>query len=212
MKEKIRELLQQGDVKFPRLLLLNYKNMELTETELIMLIYLLNIEDLEFNPNQIGKDLSIGLQEVMNNIESLINKNIIKLESKKIGSIRKEIINLDNLYDKLLYLIINEEKETKEVDIFTTFESEFGRTLAPMEYEIINSWLDTGYDKELIISALKEAVFNGVFKLNYIDKILYEWNKKGIKTPKDIEKDKVKYSKKKEEKKELYDYNWLEDE
>ncbi len=212
MKEKIRELLQQGDIKFPRLLLLNYKNMELTETELIMLIYLLNIEDLEFNPNQIGKDLSIGLQEVMNNIESLINKNIIKLESKKIGSIRKEIINLDNLYDKLLYLIINEEKETKEVDIFTTFESEFGRTLAPMEYEIINSWLDTGYDKELIISALKEAVFNGVFKLNYIDKILYEWNKKGIKTPKDIEKDKVKYSKKKEEKKELYDYNWLEDE
>ena len=212
MKEKIRELLQQGDIKFPRLLLLNYKNMELTETELIMFIYLLNIEDLEFNPNQIGKDLSIGLQEVMNNIESLINKNIIKLESKKIGSIRKEIINLDNLYDKLLYLIINEEKETKEVDIFTTFESEFGRTLAPMEYEIINSWLDTGYDKELIISALKEAVFNGVFKLNYIDKILYEWNKKGIKTPKDIEKDKVKYSKKKEEKKELYDYNWLEDE
>ena len=98
------------------------------------------------------------------------------------------------------------------MDIFTTFESEFGRTLAPMEYEIINSWLDTGYDKELIISALKEAVFNGVFKLNYIDKILYEWNKKGIKTPKDIEKDKVKYSKKKEEKKELYDYNWLEDE
>lgn len=212
MKEKIRELLQQGDVKFPRLLLLNYKNMELTETDLIMLIYLLNIEDLEFNPNQIGKDLSIGLQEVMINIESLINKNVIKLESKKIGSIRKEMINLDNLYDKLLYLIINEEKETKEVDIFTTFESEFGRTLAPMEYEIINSWLDTGYDKELIISALKEAVFNGVFKLNYIDKILYEWNKKGIKTPNDIEKDKANYSKKKEEKKELYDYNWLEDE
>jgi DnaD/phage-associated family protein len=83
---------------------------------------------------------------------------------------------------------------------------------SPMEYEIINSWLDTGYDKELIISALKEAVFNGVFKLNYIDKILYEWNKKGIKTPNDIEKDKVNYSKKKEEKKELYDYNWLEDE
>ena len=212
MKEQIRELLQQGDVKFPRLLLLNYKNMELTEIELIILIYLLNINDLEFNPNLISKDLNINLQEVMINIESLINKNVIKLESKKIGSIRKEMINLDNLYDKLLYLIINEEKETKEVDIFTTFESEFGRTLAPMEYEIINSWLDTGYDKELIISALKEAVFNGVFKLNYIDKILYEWNKKGIKTPKDIEKDKTKYSKKKEEKKELYDYNWLEDE
>lgn len=81
-----------------------------------------------------------------------------------------------------------------------------------MEYEIINSWIDSGYSEELIIAALKEAVYNGVFKLNYIDKILYEWGKKGIKSIQDIEKEKTKFQSKKEEKKELYDYNWLEDE
>ena len=111
-----------------------------------------------------------------------------------------------------MHISFNEEKEEIPSNIFSTFETEFGRTLAPMEYEIINSWIDSGYSEELIIAALKEAVYNGVFKLNYIDKILYEWGKKGIKSIQDIEKEKTKFESKKEEKKELYDYNWLEDE
>ena len=208
MKEKVKELLIQGDIKFPRLLLNNYRNFNITEIELVILIYLINLDDLEFNPNLISKELNIPLEDIMMNIDNLTKNNIIKIETKKVGNIRKDIINLDNLYDKLLYTIITEEKEEKETDIFTTFESEFGRTLAPMEYEIINSWLDM-YAKDIIVAALKEAVYNGVFKLNYIDKILFEWQKKGIKSVKDIEK---KSFKKKEEKKELYDYNWLEDE
>ena len=36
------------------------------------------------------------------------------------------------------------------------------------------------------MAALKEAVYNGVPNLRYIDKILYEWNRKGFKTPEDI--------------------------
>lgn len=212
MKENIRDLLKNGYYKLPKLLLTNYKKINLTELELVIIIYLINQNDLEFNPNQISKDLDMTLESVMMNIDNLIKNNIITIDSTKVGSIRKDIINLDNLYDKLLYLIINEEQPKKETDIYSIFESEFGRTLAPMEYEIINSWLETGYNKELILSALKEAVFNGVFKLNYIDKILFEWNKKGIKTSKDVEKDRTNHNTKKEEKKELYDYNWLEDE
>ena len=215
MKDKIKDLIISGTYSIPKLLLSNFKDLKITETELIVLIYLLNEKMEEFNPAKIGSDLNLDLANVMSDIDSLIKNNIITIESKKIDGIRKDIINLDNLYDKLLYLIIREEKKenkAKETDVYTTFETEFGRTLAPMEYEIIGSWIDTGYSKELIIAALKEAVFNGVFKLNYIDKILFEWNKKGIKTPNDIEKDKTSYKAKKEEKKDLYDYNWLEDE
>ena len=90
--------------------------------------------------------------------------------------------------------------------MYDNFEKEFGRTLSPMEYDIINSWLDSGMSKELIIFALKEAVFNGVNNLRYIDKILFEWGKKGIKNPSDIEK----LNKKQEEKVEpYYEYDWL---
>jgi DNA replication protein len=212
MQEKVMKLIKDSNISFPKLLLNQYKNLNMTELDLVYIIYFMNLKDLEFNPNQIGKDLNYSLPEVMLEFDRLNSSGFIKLDIKKEFNIRKEIINLDPIYDKLLYLIIKEENTSKPTDIFTIFETEFGRTLAPMEYEIINSWMESGYEKELIISALKEAVYNGVFKLNYIDKILYEWGKKGIKTSNDVAKDKTDYNKKKEEKKELYDYNWLEDE
>ena len=55
-----------------------------------------------------------------------------------------------------------------------------------MDYEIINAWIDKGFSEELIIAALKEAVYNGATNLRYIDKVLYEWNRKGYKSINDI--------------------------
>ena len=103
-----------------------------------------------------------------------------------------------------------EDKSTDEgnSDLFDLFEKEFGRTLSPMEYEIINSWVESKIDKGLIISALKEAVFNGVNNLRYIDNILYEWNKKGIKRTDDLDR-KIKEEESKEDNTELYEYDWL---
>ena len=74
-----------------------------------------------------------------------------------------------------------------------------------MEFEILNGWLELEYSEEIIICALKEAIYNGATNFRYIDRILYEWNKKGIKTKEDVEKDK----KAKSNKVELFDYDWL---
>ena len=80
-----------------------------------------------------------------------------------------------------------------------------------MEYEIVKAWIDSGYSFEIIKEAVKEATFNGVSNLRYIDKILYEWNKKGIKTIEDVEKNRTKRQEEKKEKVEVFEYNWLED-
>ena len=74
-----------------------------------------------------------------------------------------------------------------------------------MEYEIIGAWLDDNYKEEIIEEALKEAIYNGVTNLKYIDKILSEWRKKGIKEKADI---KTK-NKPKNPKKEVFEYDWL---
>ena len=66
-------------------------------------------------------------------------------------------------------------------------------------------------DRNLILAALKEAVFNGVSNLRYIDKILYEWNKKGIKKTDDIKKRQVE-EKDKKDIEASYEYDWLNDE
>ena len=117
-------------------------------------------------------------------------------------------------YDSLekLAFSLNEVEEKEDTNLFSTFETEFGRTLSPMEYEIINSWKDNGYTDELITLALKEATYNGVSSLRYIDKIIYEWGKKGIKTKEDVEKNKKQFKNNNSTKKELFDYDWLNNE
>ncbi len=208
MVEKVVNLIKEKDITFPRLLLLHYKDLKLDDLELIIIIYILN-SSLEFNPKKISEDLKITLQEVLMKIDSLSNKDILKIELKKINNIRQEFININSLYNKLSYFVVNEETK-EETNIYDIFEKEFGRTLSPMEYEIINGWLNDGMNEEIVVQALKEATYNGVSNLRYIDKILYEWKNKGLTTTQKIEENRVNFNKK--EKKELFDYNWLEDE
>jgi len=183
MLEKVVTLIKNQSYNVPFVLIQNYRNLNITDSELILLVYLINNKD-SFNPKQISKDLNYDLAELMELINSLIEKGIIKIEvlNKKV---REEIINLDELYNKLGFIIINDETEETDNSIFTVFEKEFGRTLSPLDYEIIKDWL-TEFSEELILLALKEAVFNGVNNLRYIDKIIREWNKKGIKNEQDI--------------------------
>ena len=208
--DKVIELLKSTNIQISKQLLFNYKKLNITDQEFIVLIYLIN--ENTYNPKQIGKDLKLPFQDILEIINNLTEKGIIKVELVKINNIRTEIIKLDSLYEKLAFLIIKDEKdEEKSNSLFDSFETELGRTLSPMEYEIINGWLTT-CSKDLIILALKEAIYNGVSNFRYIDRIINEWNKKGIKTKEDVEKNKIEFkSKKNSKKQELFDYDWLND-
>lgn len=205
MLDKVINLMKNQPFTIPFILLQNYRSLNITDSELIVLIYLINCNEC-FNPKQISKDLNFNLNELMELINSLMEKNIIKIEviNKRV---REEIINLDELYNKLGFIIINEEVEVGNPNLFSVFEKEFGRTLSPLDYEIIKDW-QTEFTEELILLALKEAVFNGVNNLRYIDKIIREWHKKGIKNEEDVINDRKKFQSKKTNK-ELFDYDWL---
>lgn len=213
MTEKLIKILKKSEATFPYQLLLNYKKLKIEEKELIVIIYILNNENI-FNPKQISDDLNFDLKEVMILIDSLCEKGMISIKTIKNNGIREEIIDIEELYKKLAYEIVNEENvvENKNADIYTQFETEFGRSLSPIEYELISGWKDANMGEEVIIMALKEAVYNGVTNLRYIDKILHEWNRKNLTTKEAILKDKSKFDKRKIEKKELFDYDWLNEE
>lgn len=212
MTEKIKEIIQNRDIVIPRLLFMNYKALELTEQELILIIYILNTSEI-FNPKQISNDLNITLNNVMELMEDLTSKGIIKLELKKIGNIRNEYINLDGLYEKLTFKILNKEEPEKQSNIYSIFEEEFGRPISAMEVEIISAWIENGTSEETIKLALKEATYNGVNNLRYIDRIISEWSKKGIKTQEDVEKSRMNFRQKKEAKpkNDILNYDWLND-
>lgn len=186
------------------------RQMNLDINSLILLIYLLNGQDnVLFDYKKILNDLDFNEKELLDSISTLKDKKILSITMKKNDDgILEERLSIGSFYEILISKILDDDNESADNgDLFDKFESEFGRTLSPMEYDIINNWIESGISKELIYSALKEAVFNGVNNLRYIDKILYEWNKKGIKVPSDIDK---KQRKREEEKNEpYYEYDWL---
>lgn len=204
MLEKVSSLIGEKPFYIPFILLKNYKKLNITDSELIVLIYLINDSSC-FNPKQLAKDLDLELADAMNLINALMEKGLLKIEilNKKI---REEIVNLDELYNRLGFLLTAPKEEEKN-DIYNIFEKEFGRTLSPLEYEAIANW-QKEFDDDLIVLALKEAVYNGVNNLRYIDKIIYSWNKKGIKTEADVLNEKKQFKNKKSNK-ELFYYDWL---
>lgn len=203
----IIKLLQTKNLTIPEILFTNYQKLNLTADELLIIIYLINTDDKNFNPKKISKYLSVKLALVLELINNLTDKGLVKIKIKKKGNVREEQIDLEGLYQKLAFVIIENDTPSKTKTIFDKFESEFGRTLSPIEYELINSWLDTT-NEEIIKLALKEAVYNGVTNLRYIDKIIHEWNKKGIKSEADLIKQKNSF-KKDNQLTETFDYDWL---
>lgn len=159
----------------------------LSLNEFLLLLYFDNSFDLVFDIKVIAKTLNMSEEQVLEAYSSLMTKKLIKVRAEKDGYGKViEKVCLDNFYNEIKSDVKTQEKETSKEDIFSIFESNFGRTLSNMDYEIINAWIDKGFSEDLVIAALKEAVYNGAPNLRYIDKVLYEWNRKGYKTVEDV--------------------------
>jgi len=210
MNKQIELIIRKKDYVIKNFVFDIIKNLELTLNDTLLLIFFLNQEKPLLDLNLIKETIKLTEIEIMESFSNLSKKKLIKTDVIKINDKIEEIINTDNVYN-LAYLNITETAKTETTsDIFSTFESEFGRTLSPMEYELINAWVTTGINEELIIGALKEATYNGVSNLRYIDKIIFEWGKKGFKTMNDVNKH-IKEKQEKEFIDDGFDYNWLED-
>ena len=211
MKSKrLIELIKTKDLVIPSALLINYKELGLNEKELIFVALLMSYNnDVIFDPALFSKSLNFDTNEIMELISDLSSKKYIDIVVKKENGKMREFIDLNMLYEKLLLFTIDEDEieESQESTIYNMIETEFGRTLSPIEYETISGWLNAKIDEGLIKEALKETVLNGVNNLKYMDKILYEWTKKGYKKASDVRKK----TKKEENEIELFSYDWLDD-
>lgn len=186
---------------------------KLSLTEFLVLIYFDNSYDKVFDITLISKILNIEESTILEAFNGLLSKKIITLTTEKdySGKIIDKV-SLQNIYNEIKLEEKKEESENTTNDIFSKFEHEFGRPLSSMEIEVIKTWMEKLYTEELIIAALNESVYNGVSNIRYIDKILYEWNKKGFKTKTDVLNHlKNRYDEKKLEETNIFDYNWLDE-
>lgn len=189
-------------------LIFEYK---LTLEECLLLIYFMNQDSPTFDVELINKVTYISVNKILDSFTSLTNKGLININVVKNGNVVSEIVNLDAIYKTMVNDINKSNKVVVNNNIFEKFEKEFSRPLSPMEYEIINDWLDKNVSEEIILGALKEATYNGVTSLRYIDKIIYEWTKKGFKTMEDVNNHLKSRNTSDKNIKEISDYNWLDE-
>ncbi len=217
---KLIDIFKNGNIVIPIYLLKNLDKLKLEIDEFIFLMYLYNLGNkFLFDPNKFSEDLNLSLADVMNRISLLTDKGFIRVEVlKNEKGLMEEVVLLEDFFSKVALLTIddvNSQKVTTNSNIFEVIEQEFGRTLSPIEYEIIKAWLENNMSEELIKEAIKEATFNGVSNLRYIDKILYEWGKLGIKTVKDVEDNRKKRNAQKEKESDIdldiVEWNWFDE-
>lgn len=214
--EGLENVLKMKPIVLPRFLFNYYLRLGITAEELIILIFVIDEGDkVVYDPESISNSLGMDKYKVMELLNSLNEKKIISITVEKNSDGKSaEFISLDLLYSKIMGLIVDKKNENKNLDnsdLFSVFESEFGRTISPMECQVIKGWVDDNFSHELILEALKEAIYNGATSLRYIETVLYTWRKKGYKTKQDViaSKDKMRESKKEE--KEVFYYDWLND-
>lgn len=185
--------IQMEALDFRYLLLEYYKKLRLTENDLaviLMIDHLLNQKNNLITPDLLSLKMNLSTSDLDKILVNLIERNFLVFEIGK-----KTKVSLKPLQKKLYELFqvslakeqevaTSEKKASYLKNIYEVFESELKRTLSPLEFSLINEWVNDGYKDETIIAALNEALSKGKRSIKSVDKILIQWKARD-----DIEKE-----------------------
>ncbi len=185
--------MKRSQLVLPSYLLDHYKEMGLTDQSFMLLIHLIHFNqsgNLFPTPKEFSKKMTLSEKECKEILFELIKAGCISIATfdSEEGT-HHESYDISPLYDKIAFSFAthlqNEKKAQQPVEenLYPIFEQEFGRPLTPFEVETLSQWLDLDkMDPALIKLALKEAVISSAFNFRYIERILYDWKQRGIKT------------------------------
>ena len=215
--QNLNDILKANNLSINELLIQNMDK-NLTLKDFLVFLKLLNTSCECFDCSKIAKNLGLTEEDVMTSFNNLIVKGFIEYKTIRENGMIKEIISLDKFYNNIALKLANQNKKEVSNNIYDIFQKELVRSLSPTEYEYINNWLEKGLSENLIIGALKEAVLSGVKNFRYIDRVLFDWQKKGYRSMNDVEAAKKKITNVPEEissnndtNPEYFDYDWLND-
>ncbi len=108
----------------------------------------------------------------------LDKNNVYTLDTTCIHSIDKNRIDKNRIeqLDGGRYNVTTGNNNVTDdvVEICNLIEKNFNRTISPIEYEKIQAWLED-FDKDILIKAINESVFNNKKTFSYINGILRNW-------------------------------------
>lgn len=189
MKEQLINILSSKKMVLSTYLIKVALDAKLNLNEFLVLVYFDNCFNSSLDIELISNTLGLDEASTMEAFNGLMIKGLVNIEScKDLENRMHEVVTMCGVYDLVCDDALEVAQEEVKTDIFKTFEKELGRTISSMELELINGWLTVGVPEEIILGALREAVYNGVTSFKYIDRIIYEWDKKGFKTMDDVNK------------------------
>lgn len=202
------DLFAHGTTAIPNMLLKLYKQLNISDTEMILLIQLFRLRNEQKNyfpaPALLKEFMASEEEQIINSLENLMRYDLLKITEFFDAENNKIIKGYDfePLFEKLsevwacakvkenerIKKILTEDikHSSKELNLYHSFEKEFGRPLSPMEIEQINIW-SRKMSPLIVLEALRRAVLMGKHNFKYIDGILLEWEKNNIRTPENIE-------------------------
>lgn len=156
---------------------------------------------------KLSQELGMSEQEVRTCLNKLKKSKNLTIKATNQFSIIS--INNYDLYQQNNQRATNEQPQSKNIDIINNnyinkIEQNFGRTLAPLEVEMIERWVEENDDLRKIDYAIKETIMNGKWNLKYTNAIL-----ENIKNKKYEEL--INTKNEDEEVLDIPDYDWLND-
>ncbi|MFJ7826297.1 DnaD domain protein [Psychrobacillus sp. NPDC096623] len=193
-RDRLRIWTEQGNVTISQLFFSHYKAINIRDEEAILLLHLIAYGEAGNHfptPQNLVERTHFSENKVVTILQRLMQKGLIQIEQHlDQNGIHYEYYSFHLLWELLVDYMEQQQNNVKDLlskeeegDIYKLFEQEFGRLLSPMECETIGMWFDQDeHSAALIRLALKEAVLSQKLSLRYIDRILFDWKKKNIKT------------------------------
>jgi len=204
------ELTLTGATHIPNMLLRCYRNIGITDFQMLLLIQLFRLiaeEKENFpTPEMLSQCMGAEEEQIRRELAQLIDDDVITV-SEFYDSTRQQVapgFDFEPLFLKLSDVWAgNRLKELEEAErlmrfaadsrdfddkpiddkagqIIRMFEVEFGKPLSPVEVDQIERWV-ADRGAQLVGEALKEAVLRGIFNFKYINTILNNWEKSNVK-------------------------------
>nr|BAH24246.1 chromosome replication initiation protein [Korean potato witches'-broom phytoplasma] len=178
-------LYEEGVLNIEKILLREYRKMNLTSQEVMVLIFLFECYETKiFSSLFLAQKANLSKNEVENILEELIQKKFFVLLQDERDNKIIEVFDLNNTFKKLEQIYFEKAKNNKIqkqnkyiTQTIEQIEKLKGENLASYELEIIKNWfLDKNYSFEKINKSINISVLNQKKSIYYIDRILNHEN------------------------------------
>ncbi|MBB1062800.1 DnaD domain-containing protein [Limosilactobacillus fastidiosus] len=203
------QYLNAGETTISNILLHHYHELGMSTAQLVVYLEFKSYLDrgiIDPDIRQIARHLQTDENQVFDLLHQMMSNKLVVQQMRKLADGKEDAFwdftplinkigafNEQEAVEKVETKISNQRKMT-----FNKIEAEVGRPLSPMEMQIVNDWIDRDhYSGSIIDLALRQAVMNNALSLQYMDRILRNWSRQGLKSVHDIQEHERRFEERK---------------